>query len=95
MLLEQGISLLWLVLIVHQGILLLETKLQWGEWLKWPAVKVDTNTAFGVKCCEVMNMDQCIAKRTIGMGHNPMAHHVPKHMAEHYRWFGVSENVNT
>lgn len=79
---------------IRKWIILIEANLQWGEWLKWPSVKVETMERFKVKSRELMNMDRVISKRQVGMKQNTMNHHAVKHMAEHYLWFGVPENVN-
>ena len=46
---------------IRKWILLLETKLQWSEWLKWPIVKVESMRRFKMKSRELMNMDKSIA----------------------------------
>jgi len=85
---------------VRDWIMLLETQLQFEQWLKLPEMEVAAVERAQLKVCELMGMIKRVGKREASskgksMGNNLMNFHGTKHVPEDILYFGVPSNVNT
>ena len=80
---------------IMDWIQLLETMLQFGQWLLQDEMDVSTVERAKVKLREYMNMTKRIGKRQKGMGYKTMNFHGTKHIADSILDFGVCNNFNT
>jgi hypothetical protein len=80
---------------ISMWIMLLETQLQFGAWLKLPEVSVENVERSKVKLREYQNMNKRVGRRNEGMGNNTMNFHGTKHAPEDWLNFAVSDNINT
>ena len=80
---------------VKDWILLLETHLQFANWLRKKEMDVDLVQRLRTKAREMMEMCKTVGKRTQGMGTKTMNPHGMLHCAADILYFGVPCNFNT
>jgi hypothetical protein len=80
---------------ITDWIKLLETQLQFEQWLSRPELNVASVMRAKTKIREYMNMTKVIAKRTKGMGSKTQNFHGAIHIPDTILHFGVPANFNT
>ena len=80
---------------VQDWLLLLETQLEFEQWLKLPSMSVQTVDHLRTKVREFMALTKRVGKREKGMGFNTMNFHGILHVPDDIMYYGVPSNVNT
>ena len=80
---------------IQNWILMLETLLEWEEWLKKPELSVREVKRCRKKFREIMELMKLVGARTKGMGFNIQCFHATVHVPDDILMFGVPRNVNT
>ena len=80
---------------IQDWLLLLETQLEFEQWLKKPTMSVNTVIRLRTKVREFMELTKTVGKRSKGMGFNTMNFHGILHVPNDILCFGPPHTVNT
>lgn len=80
---------------VQDWLLLLETQLEFEQWLKLPVMSVETVHRLRTKVREFMALTKRVGKREKGMGFKTMNFHGMLHVPDDILCFGPPHTVNT
>ena len=80
---------------VDDWLMLVETQLEWEQWLKKDRLYVDEVKRSNNKVREILAMNKVVGKRTEGMGNKTFVFHGSTHYWQDILNFGVPESFNT